>query len=140
MALKIPYFALYWHVSQTSLIFLNNQILQHHHYIVKNNQIIKRYFFYDGGGNESGSLIRKGTSKKDILCKFYKNCREGKQCEYFHPISKKNSIDEESKNWGKEMYKNVHFLTKQLKKIAEEVTELKKIGRKQDGESQDKMP
>ena len=50
VALKIPYFALYWHVSQTSLIFLNNQILQHHHYIVKNNQIIKRYFFYDGGG------------------------------------------------------------------------------------------
>ena len=31
-------------------------------------------------------------TKKDIQCKFLRNCREGKNCEYYHPPTTKKNL------------------------------------------------
>ena len=79
--------------------------------------------------------------KKEILCRFLRNCREGRNCKYFHPETSK-SQNGNQKNWQKEMYMNIHFLTQQMKKVTEDLESMKiaQKGRKHDEENLGKMP
>ena len=70
--------------------------------------------------NHHSSRPRK--LKKDIVCKFLKNCREKENCEYFHP---KAAGVINPKNWQKEMYENVHFLTEQVKKLTKDLEKIR---------------
>ena len=87
----------------------------------------------------SPTSSRARRLKKDILCRFLKNCREGKNCEYFHPKTTKNN--ENQKNWQEEMYMNVHFLTEQMKKVTKDLKKIKtsQKQREQDEENLEKM-
>ena len=82
-------------------------------------------------------------TKKDIQCKFLRNCREGNDCEYYHPPTSKKTLNHRRtpKNEEKEMYANVHFLTKQMKKMQKDIEEMKKKQDKKEheGESRAEM-
>ena len=55
---------------------------------------------------------KEDTKKKDILCLYYRNCREGDNCQYYHPVSER-----EAKKGGKEMQEALHFLQKEMKNL-----------------------
>ena len=86
---------------------------------------------------------KEKTPRKDILCRYYRNCREGGNCPYFHP--KRENV---AKNGEKEMQGVLHFLQKEMQNLKtmninlrKEVKEIKKQtnrGRR-DGESQERM-
>ena len=62
---------------------------------------------------------RNRTSKKEVICKFYKNCREGESCEYYHPEVQK---ERKSKNGESEMQETLlHFLMKEIREVREEM-------------------
>ena len=72
---------------------------------------------------------RNRRPKKDTLCSFYKNCRNGDRCEYFHPSHGKKGGNG-SKNYQEEMYKEVHFLKKQMMEMVLELKGMKKDRKK----------
>ena len=67
-----------------------------------------------GQQNQEGKRVSKteGTKKEDILCLYYRNCREGNDCPYYHPESNR-----EAKNGGKEMQEILHFLQKEMESL-----------------------
>ena len=76
-------------------------------------------FIHDFSNRE----MENGKLKKEILCRFVKNCKHGSTCEYYHPITQKKTT--KAKNWEEEMYKNVHFLSKQMKQLTESMNKMK---------------
>ena len=79
--------------------------------------------------------LKKRYSKKDILCRFLRNCRNKSKCEYFHPhhdkrrrndgTEKIRDSERDSKNVEKEMHRNVHFLTEQMKRMQKDIQQIK---------------
>ena len=63
------------------------------------------------------------STKKDIRCRFYKNCREGKNCLYWHPDEKTNK--NLSKNGEKEMQETLHFLMNEIKELRKDMKKMK---------------
>ena len=71
--------------------------------------------------------------KKDTLCSYYKNCKYRDQCEFYHPAPEnKQRIKQQngSKNWQEEMQEGLHFLTKEMKRMAKEMQEMKMTTRR----------
>ena len=97
-----------------------------------------------GKGNQKirkddANANKNTTSKKEILCKFYRNCKDGEDCKFRHPSSEKKNGNV-TKNWQEEMYKDVHFLKNQMMEMMKEMKNIKmKQGKKQEGEQQEKM-
>ena len=66
----------------------------------------------DSQEEENKGKKEEDSKKKDILCRFYRNCKEGDKCAYYYPESKK-----EAKNGGKEMQEVLHFLQKEMESL-----------------------
>ena len=64
----------------------------------------------------------KGANKgkKNTLCKFLKNCRNGNSCDFYHPVKKISKDGEE------EMQKTLHFLKEQMVKQMKKVDMMSK--------------
>ena len=62
-------------------------------------------------------------TKRDIQCRYYKNCREGKNCLYWHPDGKINK--NLSKNGEVEMQDTLHFLMNEIKELREDMKKIK---------------
>ena len=79
--------------------------------------------------------------KKEVLCRFYRNCKYKENCPYYHP-----QVMRKSKNGGEEM-QTLHFLTKEILNLKasnlnlrKEMNQMKgqRMERTQDGENQGK--
>ena len=68
----------------------------------------------------------KKPERKDE-CRFRRNCKNNAKglCEYFHPPTEKKITESDPKNWQKEMYESVHFLTQQMKEMEKQIREMK---------------
>ena len=83
----------------------------------------------------------KQKEKKEVLCRFYRNCKYKEDCPYYHP-----KVMGKSKN-GREEMQTLHFLTKEILNLKasnlnlrKEMNQMKgrRMARTQDGENQGK--
>ena len=61
--------------------------------------------------------------KKNIKCKFVKNCRNGEDCEYLHP-NEKSPKEKSSKNGRREMQDVLHFLRNEMMKMRQDMKKM----------------
>ena len=67
------------------------------------------------GGGKTNDHTRPKKDKSSIMCKFYKNCKHGENCEFKHP--EKKDKKNKSKTVMEGMLKQLHSLTEEIKTI-----------------------